>query len=337
MVIDESIMINGEKLFLLLGIPADHQGRAVNHEDATVLHMEAGNRFTGDKVCEMIGQTVERTGSQPEYIISDQGHNLVNGITKSGIPHHADISHAMGNILKHSYGKQADFVNFTTLLGKIRLQYHLTKKAFLLPPNMRAICRFMNASAWVDWAYKMLQVYEGLSDELKEAYAFLTDYRKLIEELHASVGAIRYVEGVCKNEGFCLRNYSICRDYIIKNVIGDANNRRAMLGIKMLKYLDKQKAVLPDCTRNENISSDIIESNFGIFKTKKSPNKLFGITPFVLFLPLYSKIINENANDTFNFKERLVNVKLKDINAYAIKHMSKNWVTERTRTLANVR
>ena len=69
---------------------------------------------------------------------------------------------------------------------------------------------------------------------------------------------------------------------------------------------------------------------------KMSPNKLYGITPFVLFLPLYAKFKNENAAKTFNFKERLVNVKLKDIDAYASEHMSTNWVTERTRILHRI-
>ena len=55
--------------------------------------------------------------------------------------------------------------------------------------------------------------------------------------------------------------------------------------------------------------------------------------PFLLFLPLYTKIKNENAAKTFNFKERLVNAKLKDIDAYASEHMSTNWVTERTKIL----
>ena len=38
----------------------------------------------------------------------------------------------------------------------------------------------------------------------------------------------------------------------------------------------------------------------------------------------------------FNFKERLVNVKLKDIDAWATEHQSKNWVTERAKTLKQV-
>lgn len=336
MVIDESIMINREKLFLLLGIPAEHQGHPVNHGDVTILHMEAGAQFTGDDVCKNIQKVSTNVGNMPEYIVSDQGHNLVNGIGKSGIPSVSDISHAMGNMVKHRYGESDDFKGLTTLLGTIRLQYHLTDKAFLLPPNMRSICRFMNMASWVEWAQRMLSVYDTLSQELQDAYACLLDYKELIAELAIAIDAVKHVEEKCKNEGFNLKTHSECRKYIIKHVIGNANSRRAMLGIDMMGYLDQQKTMLTDDSKNLNISSDIIESNFGIFKMKMSPNKLYGITPFVLFLPLYSKFKNENAAKTFNFKERLVNVKLKDIDAYASEHMSTNWVTERTKILRGI-
>lgn len=35
-------------------------------------------------------------------------------------------------------------------------------------------------------------------------------------------------------------------------------------------------------------------------------------------------------------KERIVNVKLKDISTWATGHLSKNWVTERIKTLRKV-
>lgn len=333
MVLDESIMANKEKLLLILGIPAEHQGRPVNHEDVTILHMEAGGQFTGDDVCKNIQKVSANVGNKPEYVISDQGHNLVNGIGKSGISAVSDISHAMGNIVKHRYGKSDDFKGLTTLLRNIRLKYHLTDKAFLLPPNMRSICRFMNLASWVDWAQRMISVYDTLAQELKDAYACHLDYKELVAELAIAMDAVKHVEEKCKNEGFNLKTYGECRRYIIKHVLGNASSRRAMLGIDMLGYFDQHKALLTDDSKNLNISSDIIESTFGIFKMKMSPNKLYGIPPFVLFLPLYSKFKNENAAKTFNFKERLVNVKLKDIDDYASEHMSTNWVTERTKIL----
>ena len=73
-----------------------------------------------------------------------------------------------------------------------------------------------------------------------------------------------------------------------------------MLGIRMLDYFKKEEALLVDDVQNDNISSDIIESDFGIFKMKKSPNKLYGITPFVLLIPLYPKLVNKSVTDTFS-------------------------------------
>lgn len=90
-----------------------------------------------------------------------------------------------------------------------------------------------------------------------------------------------------------------------------------MLGIHMLEYFKKEEALLVISADNHNISSDIIESNFGIYKVKKSPNKLYGITPFVLFMPLHSKLGNDSAAKIFDFKEHLCNVKLKDIDTVA--------------------
>ena len=51
---------------------------------------------------------------------------------------------------------------------------------------------------------------------------------------------------------------------------------------------------------------------------------------------LINKVKSKCCGIKVNFKERLCNVKLKDIDAFAKKHMSINWVTERTKQLKNV-
>ena len=335
-VIDESIMVNREKLLLILGVPAEHPGHPLKHEDVTVVSMKSGGSFKGDDIKQEIEKSIKENGAKPEYVISDQAHNLTNGISQSELLHHIDISHAMGTCLKHAYGNESDFVNFTTILGKVRLQYHLTDKAYLLPPNMRSIARFMNLNSWVDWGNKMLECFDNLPEKMQEAYSFILDYKELLIELKTVVSAIEYIETVCKTEGFSLTTCKKCKTYITRHVIGNANNRRTMLGIEILEYLKEHEAKLNDSNESRNISSDIIESTFGIFKQKKSPNKLYGITPFVLFIPLHAKLENKSATKTFNFKERLCNVKLKDIETFAKKYMSTNWVTERTKLLKNV-
>ena len=335
MVMDESIAINGQKLLLALAIPSEHQDRPVKHEDVTVLNMTVGANFKGEDIENKISEVTISAGSEPQYVISDNAHNLVRGILDSGYVHYADISHSMGVILKKVYEKQPDFVELTTLLGKKRLQYHLTNKAYLLPPNMRTIARFMNMSEWVIWGNSMLACYNKLPKEMQEAYAFINDYEALLQELMDALDAIRHIEHICKNKGFSCKTSKECQSYIVAHVIGNAYPRQAHLGLKMLEYFRKEEAQLTE-DMNICISSDIIESTFGIYKSKKSPNKLYGITPFALMIPLYPKVVNESVTKTFNFKERLVNVKLKDIDAWTTEHLSKNWVTERTKTLKQV-
>lgn len=332
MVMDESIAINGQKLLLALAIPSEHQGRAIRHEDVTVLGMSVDKSFNGEDVKNKIDSAVETAGEEPQYLISDNGHNLVRGIMDSGFIRHADISHSFGVILKQVYEKQPDFVELTTLLGKKRLQYHLTDKAYMLPPNMRTIARFMNMSSWVTWGNLMLKHFSKLPEGIQSAFSFLKDYAPLLGELLTGIDAMRHIEDVCKNKGFSIATSKECKRYILRHVIGNAYSRQIRLGIKMIEYLDKEEKLLTK-DMNINISSDIIESTFGIYKGKKSPNKLYGITPFALMIPLYPKIANKVVTKTFNFKERIVNVKLKDIDAWATEHLSKNWVTERTKIL----
>ena len=335
-IMDESIMINKEKLLLVLGAPAEHTGKPLDHEDVTVLGMLVGECFKRDDVKEAVERASEKTGSSPEYGISDGAHNLVGGFKDAGIVHHLDISHTLGNCMKHVYGKDPEFMELTERLGKIRLQYHLTDKAWLLPPNMRAMARFMNLREWVTWARKMLGCLDSLDEGLKEAYSFLLQYGELIEELGVCIDSVAYLEKLCKCEGFGLRTNALCQRHIIVSLVGNASNRRACVGLEMLDYFRGQAALLNDRIKVHNISSDIIESEFGILKAKVSPNKLYGFTPMILILPLYPKISVYSDAKKQDFKERLANVKLKDIDLWAKENLSPNRVALRSRTLNKV-
>lgn len=93
--------------------------------------------------------------------------------------------------------------------------------------------------------------------------------------------------------------------------------------------------MLNDSRQIRNISSDIIESEFGILKSKVSSNKLNRFTRMILMLPLYPKIVVYSDAKKQNFKVRLANVKLKDIDLWAKENLSPNRVALRSRTLNN--
>lgn len=172
---DESVWVNKEKLLLTLGIPADFLNRPVGHADARILDMRVGKSFSGDEVKQPAEDAAAKAGTAPDYAVTDQGRNLVNGLANTEISHYIDVSHAIGTC------------------------------------------------------------------------------------------------------------------------------------------------------------SDIIESNFGIFKAKKSPNKLYGVTSLVLMMPLYPKVVNQSVTKNIDFKERLANVKLADVDAWAKEHLSENTVVKRSK------
>ena len=60
----------------------------------------------------------------------------------------------------------------------------------------------------------------------------------------------------------------------------------AKLGCKMLSYFEEELKLLKPGDKSHVISSDIIESLFGYYKSRKSPDKQAGITGSALVIPL---------------------------------------------------
>ena len=85
-----------------------------------------------------------------------------------------------------------------------------------------------------------------------------------------------------------------------------------------------------------NLSSDIIESTFGVFKQKKSPNHLYGVTPFVLFIPAHAAIVGMHDTKSVDFMRIFSDYHNKDIDEWKVQNLKENWVRTRTKTLAKV-
>ena len=78
-IIDESIMINKEKLLLVLGFETEQVKGPLQHKDMTVLGMKIDESFNRTAVRDDIDRISGSCGSIPEYGISDDAHNLVGG------------------------------------------------------------------------------------------------------------------------------------------------------------------------------------------------------------------------------------------------------------------
>ena len=60
----------------------------------------------------------------------------------------------------------------------------------------------------------------------------------------------------------------------------------------MNEYFDTESKLLTEEHPVHNISSDIIESDFGLFKGRMPMNKTNGFTESILFIPLRARLHN---------------------------------------------
>lgn len=333
-IIDESITVGKQKLLLTLAAPAKPTGKPLMHEDVDVLGIAIAPSWDGESVKREIQNCSRKAGRVPSYMVSDNGVNLAKGIRETGIIHHRDISHSIGLILEDAYKGQRDFNDFTKKLNEVRLKYHLTDMAFLLPSKQRAIARFMNLFDWVEWAGKMLAAYPRLTKKQQESYAFVVENKPLIEELTTVMECVKDIEKRCKHEGISAETAMICAWAATKLMTCQNSNRRMMaVGRNIGLYLLEEAKKIGAKDQAHIISSDIIESPFGWFKTRQPYNRLCGVTTSVLNLALVGKLTTKKRISEFDFKGNMEMVRLADIKEWRDLNLLDNWSVNRRETL----
>lgn len=127
---------------------------------------------------------------------------MTNGVTRTSLPHHHDISHSLGMFLERCYKTEDDFIAYTKSMSETQSRHNMKRTAYLLPPRQRTIARFINLSNWVDWSQKMLEAYHKLNQEERALYAFVPANASLIDELSETMKCINYIEKECKQKEF---------------------------------------------------------------------------------------------------------------------------------------
>lgn len=331
-IVDESITVGSQKLLLILAAPARHEGRALKHEDIDVLAMAVSPSWKAGDVDMEIRKLADKIGHLPEYMVSDNGHNLRKGAELAGVPRHRDISHTIGLILEKEYKDRPDYKEFMETMNKKRLKYQLTENAYLLPPKLRTISRFMNMSKWVEWGWLVLFAYEGLDEKQQAAYKFVLKYRALITELHHVMETIDGVFTKVKKEGLSYATARYCDDYIWMNLLSKPENADGCkrVGHAIRRYINEEKRLLKAKDDCHNITSDIIESTFGVYKNIQPKNKFSGITPIILALPIYGKARDKKARKEIDFKGKMEATRIEDIKDWKKMTLLDNWQVRRT-------
>ena len=330
-VIDECMMIGSQKLFPVLSVPAEHKGRPLQLEDVHVIGFHVQSSWNAEDASKALDTDVATIGKKPKYAISDNESSMRKAIGLSGYTWHRDVSHTLAVFMERVYKEDPDFVDFNKRMVTCKQQYCMKEIAYLQSPSLRSKARFMNLSESVDWADTMLRIFHNLSKHEREVFSFIPAYASFIDEMKDIVSCIHFIETEMKYKGLSRNTISVCRKHVCETAMCGCDRMRKV-GQYILNYLAEEEQLLAD---NEivNNSSDIIESTFGIFKYRQSPNKLNGITARVLHLPVILAYTGESVSKNYNIKERLCRTKIKDVKLWRDENLMENLVAKRIKTL----
>jgi len=332
-IVDDSMMVGSQRLLLLLGCKSKHNGNPLSHSDVEVLGMGVRSSWNGETICAELEKITQNAEHPPSYVISDNASIMNKGISKSKSLHIRDISHTLGMFMERVYKNDSEFISYMKQLSRVKQKHVMKPEAYLLPPKQRDISRFLNLSQVVDWSNKMLTIYKTqLTPNQRKIFAFIPRYAPFINELKLVLSCINAIEKKIKNEGLSRKSVNYCRMHIKQN-LSTGNERMKKIAELIDHYLTEEANKLPSSKICWNASSDVIESIFGVYKDRKSPNPLHGVTPFILLLPLHTRIGTKDSIVPFDFKHSLESVFMRDIDVWKKENLFENQVYKRTKTL----
>lgn len=332
-VMDESITVAEHKMLLGLKMPARHPGKPVTHSDVEVVDIHVAPSHNSSDVKDAVERITESVGHPPEYAVTDNGAFLAKGLKEAGLAGHRDISHTFGTFLKAIYDRDEQYNSLTKAIGNAR-HFALTDADYLMPCNMRALARYMNVFNWTRWAKNMMEATDKLSSKERKMYSFVWEHGSLVDELQEVAECYEKILSVCKSEGLSFATFKACSTIIKRSLMG-RGLRLTRLAEMLLGYFRKETSLLKTEEESHNVSSDIIESAFGYFKERKSDNRMYGVTGFVMVLPLHTKLCTPEAARNFDFKGCLERTRCSDLKAWKKQNLPENLVAKRVRVLGN--
>ena len=329
-VIDESIMLGNAKTMLVLGHPAQRSSsEPLKYSDMSVLDMSASPSWNAEKISSLLAQTIQRQGKAPLYATSDNDAKLFKALRETSCVQIRDISHTLALHVKRLFKDDADFKALTKKIGAIKNSDAMRPTRYLLPPRQRAIARFMNLAPTLDWLARMRKAFPSLDAREQKSFAFVKQHVKTTAQLEQIFGFITAAETLVKTSGLSKRAIRSLLEMM------DAHLTLNTEKIKRFKksvraYLMEESEKLPSEETVWNASSDIIESFFGVYKSRRSPDPLVGVTPHILLLPVLTRI----EDGKIDFKAALEGVFLKDVKAWGAANLSENQAIKRKAMLS---
>lgn len=337
LIIDESIRIGQQKQLLILSTPFERRHRgALCYEDVDVLYFGGRKSWTAVQINEVLEDLRAKHGFNLRAILSDEDSKLRKLSRLQGLKHLPDIAHAVGTCLRKTFEKDVEFEAFMKDLSGYKSKGVNQDLTYLLPPNQRVKARFMNISASLKWAQKMLERFENLSVKEREFFKTLPTHRHLIERLSNCITLADRVSYSLKMNGLSLEQVVEMKTHLgqCKHHATVQKQEKVLLFIGyMEEYAAHYEEFMKDLEEvSIPVSSEVIESLFGTYKNLASSDKLVGTTELNLEIGVRCM---QKDQIHLKAKEALEGILMTDLKQWKINHSSENQAVRRRKFFKN--
>ena len=302
-IVDFTIKLGTEKCLVILGVSVEFiqekikkSNGCLSHKDVEVLAIEIMKSTKGEKVESVLEKIGEKVGV-PQQIISDKGSDLYKGIKlykekNQAIIHSHDITHQMALLLKKELEKEGKYELFTKKCHQTRQQIQQTELGFLMPPQQRSKSRYFNLDELIRWGINIINYLEKQKDnqgkkeettiKLELKLGWLKEYKESLIIWKEMILITRSLEEKIKKEGLSQELYEEFEQNWQKS---SGEERIKKFRAKIKESLTRELSMIGE-DEIRTISTDVIESLFGKYKSFSHKSPLKEIRRMILTIPI---------------------------------------------------
>jgi hypothetical protein len=327
---DHSNQIGPEKALAIIGLRASKMpppGVALTHQDVRVLAVEPGVSWKKEDVARAYKKLADKIGA-PLALLADGATELRDGVEilqklREKVLVLGDFKHYAANVLKKIVGEHERFDAFMSQVGRTRSAIQQTELGHLTPPSPRPKARFMNLATTLRWAQMVLWQMEHPDSKarreitvarLEEKLGWLREYRDEISRWSACQAVVStsvtfineqgLFQGVASQLAAELNSLPNCED---SRVVAD----------RLLAFVRQSEEKLTAGQRLP-LSTEILESSFGLFKQLERQHSKGGFTSL---LAAFGALLKPATPESIR----------RDFARVSVKQM-RTWVTENLKT-----
>jgi hypothetical protein len=283
--IDHTIQIGSQKLFVILGVLLDEAPFGVRPLQLSDLHLVAMVPMsTSDqqRIDAELENAVARTGA-PRQIVCDGAADLHRGIERFQVRHPktatlSDVAHVVANLLEHYWQNDPAWVAFVRRMSETAAAIRQTRCAHLLAPKLRNKTRFMSVAKFVRFGRIVAGKLRAATPEadVVKHYGWVAEYEAALQAWHEQHELVQTTLRSVRVEGVFARSVTLL-DEEWQRLAPSDHPITTKLRHRLRAYVSRcSRAAQP----GERLiaSTEILESAFGVQKRLSRDQSESGLT-----------------------------------------------------------